>query len=43
MGEAMEAMTPMLEKYMESVRQQVNAQFAEALKRSQKEPDKKSD
>jgi len=34
MGESMQAMTPIIEKYMESVKQQVNDEFAQALKQS---------
>jgi len=37
MGEAMESMTPMIEKYMETVRHRVEEQFAQALKQSEKE------
>jgi len=36
MGESMQAMTPIMEKYMESVKQQVNDEIAQALKESEK-------
>jgi hypothetical protein len=36
MGESMQAMTPIVEKYMESVKQQVDDEFAQALKQSSK-------
>ena len=39
MGEAMEAMTPTMEKYMETIRHRVDQQFAQALKQSDKKPD----
>jgi hypothetical protein len=32
----MQAMTPIVEKYMESVKQQVDDEFAQALKQSSK-------
>lgn len=39
MGESMEAMMPIMERYMESVKKQINDEFAEALKRSDKKAD----
>lgn len=36
LSESMQAMTPILEKHMESVKEQVNAEFAQALKDSGK-------
>ena len=36
MGESMQAMTPVLKKYMESVKQQVDDEYAQALKESEK-------
>ncbi|HEX7892689.1 MAG TPA: DUF2059 domain-containing protein [Terriglobales bacterium] len=39
MSESMEAMMPIMQKYMESVRQRINDEFAEALKQSGKKSD----
>jgi hypothetical protein len=36
MGETMQAMMPSMEKYMETVRQKIDEQFAQALKQSEK-------
>jgi hypothetical protein len=36
MSEAMESMTPLMEKYMETVKQRIQDEFAEALKKSDK-------
>lgn len=36
MGESMQAMMPIMERYMETVKQQVNQEFAQALKNSDK-------
>lgn len=43
MAEAMQATTPLIERYMETVRQRVTEQFAQALKQSENQTDKKSD
>lgn len=39
MGEAMQSMTPIVEKYMEAMKQRVDEQFANALKDSEKKSD----
>lgn len=36
MSEAMESMTPLMEKYMETVKQRIEGEFTEALKQSDK-------
>ena len=36
MSEAMESMTPLMEKYMETMKQRIDDEFAEALKKSDK-------
>jgi len=36
MSEAMESMTPLMEKYMKTMKQRIDDEFAEALKKSDK-------